>query len=415
MKQYIGARYVPVLFNNNGSAEWVPNTYYESLTIVTYNNNSYTSSQNVAATIGNPVENPAYWTLTGNFNGFVNEIDQEVKSLQNQLSQQITLNKFKQRKHWIIISDSYGLGVLDGGGSTKSWVQMCIETLPEINIEFSGLSGGGFCTSPQSFLSELQRYNDDETVTDILVAGGYNDNVFAPDTIKQNITAFINYAKQHFVNSIVHIGVIASDSTQANVQANINNAVIPAYSSCGVSYNYIKYSPSILRDLSLMDLVHPNASGQAALAEFFMKYIKTGCDNWESSLIGFTFKDLNGNTQNTNCFLKIKNNCLYTLVNPNVYMDIQQTFIFKGSPLFEFKIGEFNNQIFLPVGTTCLMIPIQGMVYYNNNTETAPFTGYIYKDNNNNMMLKALNTKFTTDTECERLFMIINPFNMLLF
>ena len=39
--QYVGARYVPKLFDDgNGGLEWKANTYYEALTIVTYNNAS---------------------------------------------------------------------------------------------------------------------------------------------------------------------------------------------------------------------------------------------------------------------------------------------------------------------------------------------------------------------------------------
>ena len=44
-RQYIGARYVPKFFDNNGSTEWVKGIGYEPLTIVTYLNNSFTSKK----------------------------------------------------------------------------------------------------------------------------------------------------------------------------------------------------------------------------------------------------------------------------------------------------------------------------------------------------------------------------------
>lgn len=65
MMQYVGARYVPKMFNQNGSNEWVQGVQYESLTVVTYLNNSYTSVQNVPSNVGNPADNPEYWVNIG--------------------------------------------------------------------------------------------------------------------------------------------------------------------------------------------------------------------------------------------------------------------------------------------------------------------------------------------------------------
>lgn len=84
--QYVGARYVPILFNDGqGGSEWQPNTYYEPLTIVTYNNASYTSRQPVSASIGNPVENGEYWAMTGEFNAQFISVQEDIASIQSVL------------------------------------------------------------------------------------------------------------------------------------------------------------------------------------------------------------------------------------------------------------------------------------------------------------------------------------------
>lgn len=84
--QYVGARYVPILFNDGqGGSEWQPNTYYEPLTIVTYNNASYTSRQPVSASIGNPVENEEYWTMTGNYNAYVQELQESINKINKKI------------------------------------------------------------------------------------------------------------------------------------------------------------------------------------------------------------------------------------------------------------------------------------------------------------------------------------------
>ena len=81
--QYVGARYVPKFAD---PVEWQSNTSYEALTIVTYNNASYTSKIPVPATVGNPAENGSYWVVTGNYNGQVEQYRQETEEVKNSLS-----------------------------------------------------------------------------------------------------------------------------------------------------------------------------------------------------------------------------------------------------------------------------------------------------------------------------------------
>ena len=73
VRQYVGARYVPVFAN---PLEWSNAREYEPLTIVTHNGNSYTSMQSVPT--GIDIANANYWALTGNFNAQVEAYRQEV-------------------------------------------------------------------------------------------------------------------------------------------------------------------------------------------------------------------------------------------------------------------------------------------------------------------------------------------------
>lgn len=74
MGHYVGARYVPKFAN---PLEWAENTAYEAMTVVSYNNNSYTSKIPVPSTIGNPADNSTYWALSGNYNAQVEQYRQE--------------------------------------------------------------------------------------------------------------------------------------------------------------------------------------------------------------------------------------------------------------------------------------------------------------------------------------------------
>ena len=83
VKQYIGARYVPKFAS---PIEWAADTSYEALTIVTFNNASYTSKVQVPPTVGNPAKNPQYWALTGNYNAQVEQYRQETETVSNNLT-----------------------------------------------------------------------------------------------------------------------------------------------------------------------------------------------------------------------------------------------------------------------------------------------------------------------------------------
>lgn len=70
VREYVGARYVPKFAD---PVEWQADTSYEALTIVTYNNSSYTSKVPVPSTVGNPASNGDYWVVTGNYSAQVQE------------------------------------------------------------------------------------------------------------------------------------------------------------------------------------------------------------------------------------------------------------------------------------------------------------------------------------------------------
>lgn len=78
---YVGARYVPKFAD---PIEWDTERGYESLTIVTYKGESYTSKCLVPP--GIDIKNERYWALTGAYNAQVEEYKNQVKDL----SQQVT-------------------------------------------------------------------------------------------------------------------------------------------------------------------------------------------------------------------------------------------------------------------------------------------------------------------------------------
>ena len=87
-RQYVGARYVPIV-----TGEWDINLAYENLSIVTHNQNSYTSKKPVPA--GIEISNTEYWTNTGSFNAYINEL---TNKLNNEMSERETADTNLENK-----------------------------------------------------------------------------------------------------------------------------------------------------------------------------------------------------------------------------------------------------------------------------------------------------------------------------
>lgn len=86
--QYVGARYVPKFAD---PIEWDIERGYESLTIVTYKGESYTSKCPVPP--GIDIKNMRYWALTGAYNAQVEEYKNQVKDLSQQVTEFAADNK----------------------------------------------------------------------------------------------------------------------------------------------------------------------------------------------------------------------------------------------------------------------------------------------------------------------------------
>ena len=170
-RQYIGARYVPKIFNNNGSNEWVSGIAYEPLTIVTYLNNSYTSSKPVPSNAGAPNVATEYWACTGNvvelINDAVTELEHEINGVASDVtavSNKVTeISKHNQSipTKVLCVGDSYGtIG-------TNNWTKYLKDYLGLDDAHFvnkcTGSSGFVGNASVPNFLSQLEGVTDDKS------------------------------------------------------------------------------------------------------------------------------------------------------------------------------------------------------------------------------------------------------------
>lgn len=257
-RQYIGARYVPKFVG-----EWDNTTAYEPLSIVLHNNASYTSKKQVPA--GVLVTNTQYWVQTGSYNGFIQQIQQEVTALQEDVEElqddipalKLRTNEVTGRK-MLFIGDSYVGYKVD---NLKSFFDYAGESLG-CDYTVSYYAGMGFTNinNRGKFISLLQAVpaEDRASYSDIVVASGCNDYDSVSST-KSAIQEFCQYAFANFPNAKVHIAMVGGFTDYQTSHSQIFEKALPAYRACGqYGAHYIDNAEYIMYDAaSFRDGVHP--------------------------------------------------------------------------------------------------------------------------------------------------------------
>ena len=302
-RQYIGARYVPKFFNNNGSNEWVSGISYEALTVVTYLNCSYTSVKNVPSNIGAPNVATDYWVCTSNIPEIISDISERLSVDENAISslndsvddikedyaKRYTINNRK----FIIGSDSYGTS------SFGNWVAQLAEYLgvssDYINCAVDGSSFGNPQYPNLRWLTILQNTTstlttaEKEAITDIVYLGGINDalpNAEYEDVvqdvtddfeillyIKGKILEFADYCKVNFPNAIISLGFIGNtvEGIDRRNYEYVARAMFAWTTACGERNNlrFIDNLQYIMHNYSYMsaDHIHPTEAGGKEIAK----------------------------------------------------------------------------------------------------------------------------------------------------
>ena len=132
---YVGARYVPKFAD---PIDWDIERGYESLTIVTYKGESYTSKCPVPP--GIDIKNERYWALTGAYNAQVEEYKNQVKDLSEQVSGFASDNKEFRDK--ITQYDKDNAEMKNTVASTVARVDALAERVDNADAAISDLQAG---------------------------------------------------------------------------------------------------------------------------------------------------------------------------------------------------------------------------------------------------------------------------------
>lgn len=349
---YVGARYVPV-FSEVNNGVWTNTVEYEPLTIVMYNGNSYTSKTYVP--VGIDINNTTYWAPTGNYNAQIEQYRQETQTALNTAN----LARAMQGRRIIIITDSYG----QTSEGQPGWPYL-LKTIAGLDTDacyIADKGSQGFAAGDTKFLGLLQSItaSDPETITDIIVGGGYNDS-FIVSGILTGIQQFIEYALTTYPNAKVHIGMIS----RADTLTEINNllSVMNTYKSGSVRYggSYLNGVEYLLQNSSLLlpDGFHPNYEGNHTLAIGILNSLITGnCSR--NNFFNQTLKTTNGTLNVGNYFAgEDYNSAIISIPAINIEFDPAITLKFDGTALTGITVPQFfgNPTITQNVSIECMCI-----------------------------------------------------------
>lgn len=308
VRQYVGARYVPKFAD---PVAWQSGTSYEALTIVTYNNASYTSKIPVPATVGNPADNDSYWALTGNYNAQVEDYRQTTLQVQENLKDEITnceeavtaeatarenadtaigdritsevetinntINKYYP-KSILCIGDSYTQGA-GGSGVSDGWPAK-LGSRHNYTIYNYGEGFGLFTSNTHgwpTYLSMLQKASAAGVKPDIIIiAGGANDFKSDPVFSQSEAEETLSYAKNTFNVPVYFILIgLMYDATIDHKMEIANTIKFACYNT---DTYYADFRPWIRaqRNTKSDDLYHLTAIGYSFVSDLMDSYIRTG-------------------------------------------------------------------------------------------------------------------------------------------
>ena len=289
VRQYVGARYVPVFAN---PLEWSDTREYEPLTIVTYQGNSYTSMQYVPTSIS--IADTAYWALTGNFNAQVEAYRAEVRAFDDRINAntaainanaaEISSNAaainanaaainanaaaIAQEKTdrttnvMLAFGDSYGVDTVSQG---PVWCEITAKKLQVTELHNYCVGGATFNTTKEKNFSvqvdkAISEIKNPEYVKYVGIVGGTNDG---SNSITDAIVALVAKINSAFPNAVIGIGlnaskqdILAYGAKQKRIAAlNLNgNFNTPVFIDSVV---YTQLANGCMMD----DNIHPTAKG----------------------------------------------------------------------------------------------------------------------------------------------------------
>jgi len=270
-------------------------------------------------------------------------------------NQIITINDRIDRidsRNFIVLGDSYGTGNQYNTGVTTSptWVGYLQNYLGLSNDQWhtKSVDGCGFIagyTFLQSLKDVKELLTDTESITDILIVGGYNDYTESISDIITAMSTFNNYANANFPNAKISLACVGW-RVVGNPKYSIALRVWPAYRSCGIyGWKYLNGCETIMHNYRLFatDKFHPNQDGQKELGKYLADAVLTGsCNPY------YGFEEAIPATINTSLFSAGSFNTISGMSNGQIINGVRDGSVTAPTPITlrngdVYKLGTINN------------------------------------------------------------------------
>lgn len=188
-------------------------------------------------------------------------------------------------KKFVFVGDSYADGYT-GEGQNTAWQTIVKTKLGLSDSQYISTHRGGFGfgrPSEYNYYSLINALSDDDTVTDIVIGGSYNDNPYTEQEITSGIANVRTLCHTKFPNAKLHIAFFGW-TTNANAKTNLQYTYQYYKNGCEAfsDIDFMKNTQYALHDYSNMfasDGVHPNQTGQYAIANAVYDCLVSGSAN----------------------------------------------------------------------------------------------------------------------------------------
>lgn len=298
-------------------------------------------------------------------------------------------------KKYILIGDSYLTGYTPNGNITN-WGIYFQQFLGIANdkIQIVGYNTSGFTRiDVKTFTQMISELTDDDEVTDIIVCGGYNDIGSSNSSLLSYMTSFKTACASKFPNAKISVGHIGWTTDPANIYPLSLN--IAHYKSCcaelGFTYlSNVEYSLKDYFGMFTNDKIHPNATGQVAIAKAITSAVVTGQANIYYDFRNISFTPASNITiTSPGNFATVVNNNVTSIILAEIMNLGLSNAITLNCDNTPFEIGTITNGYAIGNTYNLIQMPVTVVIGYSGGYAT--ITGSL-SINNGKLYLTLYNT-----------------------
>lgn len=260
---------------------WDITKQYQAWTIVSNNNAGYISLKPVPAGIA--ITNNEYWGLIADYDILITNLSDRISDLEaDNVVNKANIAFMKDgyagksennpgKRKMLFVGDSYSLS--DGSWNWPVWHQRIVSNLDLTNSISLEADGAGFVDTASSHNPDysgltwgeiLQEYfTADDNITDVVVAGGFNDRNADQGTLAAAISSFVTIARSKYKNAKIWISFIGW-STNYTTEDNLIEKTYTYYKYGAIKNGCTFIEPNGCWGYSdeFYDSSHPNEDGQ---------------------------------------------------------------------------------------------------------------------------------------------------------